>query len=173
VLLAWKLRYPRRSNCVSRIDQRTKLGVGACGLAIPKIYPPRQRRLSQPRKERHFVQCRWRPHHDHLRARNERDFLDSWRRNFLYHQMRNAPVEERRNRHSFRLEQYRTLDNRITGAGCCSLGAHTPVVRSSRLGLARFQHCVAAMYSGHEKQLPAPNSNIFIGRFMRRLSASR
>ena len=41
--------------------------------------------------------------------------------------------EERRDRYSFRLEQYRTLDNRITGAGCCSLGAHTPVVRSLRL----------------------------------------
>ena len=83
--------------------RRTKLGVVPVGLAIPKIYPPRQRRLSQPRKERHFVQCRRaRPHHDHLRARSERDVLDSRRRNFLYHQMRKAPAEERRDRHSFR-----------------------------------------------------------------------
>ena len=96
------------------------------GLAIPKVYPPRQRRLSQPRKERHFAQCRRaRRHHDHLRARSERDVLDSRRRNFLYHQMRKAPAEERRDRHWFRFEQYRTLDNRTTGAGCCSLGAPT------------------------------------------------
>ena len=76
----------------------------ACGLAISKVYPPRQRRLSQPQKERHFAQCRRaRPYHDHLRARNVRDVLDSRRRNFLFHQMRKAPAKERRNRHSFRL----------------------------------------------------------------------
>jgi hypothetical protein len=31
VLLARNLRYPRRSNCVSRIDQRTKLGLVPVG----------------------------------------------------------------------------------------------------------------------------------------------
>jgi len=39
---------------------------------------------------------------DNLRARIEKDVLDSRRRNFPYRQMRKAPGEERRERHSFR-----------------------------------------------------------------------
>ena len=39
---------------------------------------------------------------DNLRARIEKDVLDSRRRNYPYHQMPKAPGEEPRDRHSFR-----------------------------------------------------------------------
>ena len=60
----------------------------------------------------------------------------------------------------FQVEQYRTLDKHITGAGCYSLGAHTPAVRklapfvratdaiSSFVCLRGFSMATLFMYSG-------------------------
>ena len=50
---------------------------------------------------------------DNLRARIEKDFLDSRRRNFPYHQMRKAPGEEPRDRHSFRSNNIARWINRL------------------------------------------------------------
>src|SRR5271165_3161844 len=93
-LLARKLHYPRRSGCVSPIDQRTKLGV------VP-VASDSENLSASPKA---FVSA------------SERKAL--------------------------------------------------------RL-LARFQHCAAAMYSEREKPLPAPNSNVFTGHFVRGLCARR
>src|SRR6516162_5379671 len=75
----------------------------------------------------------------------------------------------------FQVEQYRTLDKRITVAGCYSLGAHTTAGKSLRLSQeqpmsfpASFACAVSAWRRcscTRVRENLFPNSNVFSGPF--------
>src|SRR5215469_11085780 len=114
---------------------------------------------------------------DNLRARIEKDFLDSRRRNFPYHQMRKAQGEEPRDRRSFRSNNIARWINGLLALAAvlwvltqlpseaCAFRKSDQCHTQLRL-LARFQYGDAVHVLGCVRT-SSKNSNVFTGRFIR------